>query len=79
VVQTGIRTKDSIEITSGLKEGDAVITSGGYGVPDKTEIKVEAAPADNEPASDGKGDDKSDAKPDGAKPAAKDPADKAKE
>lgn len=74
VVQTGIRTKDLIEITSGLKEGDAVITSGGYGVPDKTEIKVEATPADSEPAGEGKGDDKSDAKPD-----AKDPADKAKE
>lgn len=45
LVKTGIRSSESAEIVDGLKEGDAVITSGGYGVPDKTEIKVEAAPA----------------------------------
>ncbi len=42
-VQTGIRNSDFVQITGGLKEGDPVITSGGYALPDKTQIKVEAA------------------------------------
>jgi multidrug efflux pump subunit AcrA (membrane-fusion protein) len=41
-VQTGIRNTDSVQITSGLKDGDPVITSGGYALPDKTPIKIEA-------------------------------------
>jgi len=42
-VQVGIRNAEVAQITSGLKEGDPVITSGGYALPDKTQIKVEAA------------------------------------
>ena len=42
-VQVGIRNAELAQITSGLKEGDPVITSGGYALPDKTQIKVEAA------------------------------------
>ena len=45
LVKTGMRSAQFEEITDGLKEGDSVITSGGYGVPDKTEIKIDAAPA----------------------------------
>ena len=30
IVQTGLESGDSIEIKSGLKEGDVVVTSGAY-------------------------------------------------
>src|SRR5215471_1491471 len=43
-VQVGIRSKELAEIQSGLKEGDSVITVGGYALPDGTKIKIEAAP-----------------------------------
>jgi multidrug efflux pump subunit AcrA (membrane-fusion protein) len=70
-VKIGIRSKELAEIQSGLKEGDSVITAGGYALPDGTKIKIEAAPAEGEAAKDSA--DKS-AKPDAAteKPAAKD-------
>jgi HlyD family secretion protein len=42
-VQTGIRNSEFVQIASGLNEGESVITSGGYALPDKTQIKVEAA------------------------------------
>jgi RND family efflux transporter MFP subunit len=43
-VKVGLRTKELAEIQSGIKEDDAVITQGGYAVPDGTKITVEAAP-----------------------------------
>jgi HlyD family secretion protein len=45
-VSIGIRNAELVQITDGVKEGDPVITSGGYALPDKTQIKVEANPAD---------------------------------
>ncbi len=48
-VTTGIRSSESVQITEGIKENDPVITAGGYGVPDKTAIKIETA-ALTEPA-----------------------------
>jgi HlyD family secretion protein len=71
LVKTGIRSEDFVQIESGIKEGDSVIVSGGYAVPDKTGIKIEAAPP-SEPATGEKG---SDDKADADKPA----SDKAKE
>jgi HlyD family secretion protein len=52
-VQIGIRGKDRVQITSGVNAGDKVITSGGYALPDKTQVKIEAASssADKESAS----------------------------
>ena len=48
-VETGIKSATEVQILSGIKEGDAVITSGGYALPDKTQIKIEApAPAEKE-------------------------------
>lgn len=44
-VEVGVRSSDSVQILGGIKEGDPVITSGGYALPDKTAIKIEAAPA----------------------------------
>jgi len=43
-VKIGVRSKELAEIQSGLKEGDSVITAGGYALPDGTKIKIEAAP-----------------------------------
>jgi HlyD family secretion protein len=44
-IQTGIHNAEFVQVTGGLKEGDSVITSGGYALPDKTRIKVEAGDA----------------------------------
>ena len=75
-VQVGIRNKDSAQIVSGITEGDAVITTGGYAVPDGTKIKIESPEKEKEEsagskdekdtkdAADEKG-AKKDAKPDG--------------
>lgn len=45
-VQTGIHNSTEVQITSGLKAGDKVIATGGYGLPDKTRVKQ----AEGEPA-----------------------------
>lgn len=45
VIQTGIHTAEFVQVTGGLKAGDSVITSGGYALPDKTQITVEAGDA----------------------------------
>jgi multidrug efflux pump subunit AcrA (membrane-fusion protein) len=59
-VKLGIRKGDDVQITDGVTEGDKVVASGAYGLPDKTKIKIEAAaeaPAGKE------GDAKAGAKP----------------
>jgi RND family efflux transporter MFP subunit len=43
-VQIGVRTADRTQIVSGIKAGDAVISSGGYALPDNTAIKIEVPP-----------------------------------
>jgi len=75
-VQLGIRSSELTQIASGINPGDAVITMGGYAVPDGTQIKIEKPGAEDKEAADkdgkdsGKGaeDDKADAakKPDKA-------------
>ena len=50
-VKLGIRNGDDVQILEGLKEGDRVVSSGAYGLPDKTKIKIEAAET---PAEEGK-------------------------
>jgi HlyD family secretion protein len=62
-VKIGIRTKQLIEIESGLKDKTSVITAGGYGVPDGTKITIEAAPPADSEKSPPEKDDKSDASP----------------
>lgn len=62
IVQLGIRGVADTQITSGVAAGDSIITSGGFGLPDKTKIKIEAAPAkqpdsnqsDDKPGDNGK-------------------------
>lgn len=68
-VETGLQGAGEVQILSGIKEGEAVITSGGYALPDNTSIKV-AAPAPTE--KDGPSANESDSKSnDKTKPAEK--------
>lgn len=39
-VQLGVQTKDQAEIVSGVQEGDTVIVTGGYGLPEKSKVRV---------------------------------------
>jgi multidrug efflux pump subunit AcrA (membrane-fusion protein) len=67
-VQVGIRNKDSAQILSGISAGDPVITTGGYGVPDGTQVEIEV-PEKEESAggAEGEKDKKGTADPKGAK------------
>jgi HlyD family secretion protein len=63
-VQIGIQGEEGVQIVSGLKAGEQVITQGGYGLTDpdkpdkKVKVKVEKAPAAE--GDDKKDDDKKD-------------------
>jgi HlyD family secretion protein len=75
-VQVGVRTTDLAQIVSGVSVNDPVITTGGYAVPDDTQIKVEAPGSSEKEAADkgDKEDDKKDAKDEkDAKDGKKDP------
>lgn len=39
-VELGLQTKDEAEILSGVQEGDTVILTGGYGLPEKAKVNV---------------------------------------
>jgi HlyD family secretion protein len=41
-VETGIQNQSSMQILSGLKAGEQVVSVGAYGLPDNTRVKVEA-------------------------------------
>jgi RND family efflux transporter MFP subunit len=60
-VDTGIQTADAVQIVKGVKPGEQVVSAGAYGLPDGTNVKVEAAaPAEKPADEDQKGkDDKS--------------------
>jgi HlyD family secretion protein len=47
-VKVGIRNGDDVQILQGVSTSDKVVTSGAYGLPDKTKIKVEAAESPSE-------------------------------
>jgi HlyD family secretion protein len=49
-VKVGIRNKQFAEIQSGLKEGESIIISGGYGLPDGSKITIEAPAKDKDDA-----------------------------
>jgi RND family efflux transporter MFP subunit len=42
-VKVGIRQDDNVQILDGWKEGQSVVASGAYGLPDNTKVSVEAA------------------------------------
>ena len=39
-VTVGIRTRDKMEITSGLQGGETVVIEGNYSLPDGTKVEV---------------------------------------
>ncbi|MGH9707903.1 MAG: efflux RND transporter periplasmic adaptor subunit [Candidatus Acidiferrales bacterium] len=39
-VTLGIQTQDTVELLSGVKEGDTIILAGGYGLPDQATVRV---------------------------------------
>jgi len=49
-VQLGIRNSDLAQIAGGIDPGDPVITTGGYAVPDGTQIKIEKPAAEEKEA-----------------------------
>jgi hypothetical protein len=62
-VTVGIRTKDKMEITSGLKGGETIVIEGNYALPDGAKVEVgeeeEDKNGDNEEKNDTKkGDEK---------------------
>ena len=60
-VKTGIQTGQQVQIVSGLKTGEVVVTEGAYGLPDKTKVKVEK-PETEAASSEGAKDKDDDAK-----------------
>jgi multidrug efflux pump subunit AcrA (membrane-fusion protein) len=45
-VKLGIHQDDDVQILEGVNEGDKVVATGAYGLPDNTKIKIEAPPAE---------------------------------
>lgn len=72
-VQTGIQSGDQIQITDGLKEGQTIIATGAYGLPDATQVK----PAEAKEGGEEKG-EKGDSDKDKGKDKDKDEKDKDK-
>jgi len=42
-VKLGIRSGDDVQVIDGLTASDKVVSTGAYGLPDKTKVKIEAA------------------------------------
>jgi len=59
-VETGVQTADAIQIVSGVKAGEQVVSTGAYGLPDNTKLKIEAAPAPGKEGGDEEKGDKDD-------------------
>jgi len=59
-IQMGVRNAEFSQVLSGVNAGDAVISSGGYALPDNTQIKIEAPAAEEKETADkaGTGDKK---------------------
>jgi multidrug efflux pump subunit AcrA (membrane-fusion protein) len=70
-VEVGIREGDQVQITKGLKGGERVVSSGAYGLPNDTKVKVAEAepPPSEKPASTG--DDNGKTSPEAKKPGGK--------
>lgn len=75
-VETGIQSDQGVQIVSGLKAGEQVVTQGAYALADKTKVKIEKPEAADEEA--GKDEDKKDKDTDSDKDKAKPDAGKKK-
>ena len=51
-IQVGAHNAEFSQIASGVNAGEPIITSGGYALPDKTQIKIEAPGAEEREAGD---------------------------
>jgi multidrug efflux pump subunit AcrA (membrane-fusion protein) len=60
-VKTGIQTGQQVQIVSGLRPGEVVVSEGAYGLPDKTKVKIEK-PETESAAGEGAKDKDDDAK-----------------
>src|SRR5205823_5605372 len=63
-VKLGIRQDDDVQILEGVTQADKVVSTGAYGLPDNTKIKMEApgeTPKD-EPKGESKGESKDEPK-----------------
>ncbi len=56
-VVVGIRTPETIQITSGLNAGDTVVIEGNYALPDKTKVEINDEPGGEGGDSSGEGGD----------------------
>ena len=54
-VTVGIRTPQAVEVTSGLKGGETVVTEGNYALPDGSKVEINASEADAPTATDATG------------------------
>jgi multidrug efflux pump subunit AcrA (membrane-fusion protein) len=70
-VQAGVRNAEFTQIVSGIVAGDPVITTGGYALPDNTQVKVELPEPAGKEAGDKPDKGEKPDKDDEAKPAAK--------
>jgi hypothetical protein len=63
-VKIGIRQQDKVQIVEGVQEGQRVISTGAYALPDKTKVTVDAAaePLEKKPSAGNDQDDKKDDK-----------------
>ena len=78
-IQVGVHNAEFSQVASGVNPGDSIISSGGYALPDNTQIKIEA-PGPEEKEAGAKDKDEKDAKDDKADKAADaKPAKKGKE
>jgi HlyD family secretion protein len=79
-IQVGAHNAEFSQVASGVNPGEPIVTSGGYALPDNTQVKIEAPGADEKEAG-AKGDkDEKDTKDDRADKAAEaKPAKKGKE
>ncbi len=70
-VQLGVRNADFSQVASGLNPGEAIISTGGYALPDNTQIKIEAPAAGEKEAGDNSRKEAKDDKAAEAKPVKK--------
>jgi HlyD family secretion protein len=47
-ITLGVRQNDRVQVTSGLQEGEQVVTSGGLGLEDNAKVTIQAAKSDDD-------------------------------